>query len=221
MSNELDCFSVTSAQAVATIICLHGLGANGQQLYRALESWVAHHPQFNFIFPDAPSRPVTANHGLSMPAWYDIYGFSMDSKEDETGLVTAGQQLHRLIYAQINNHIAANRIIVAGFSQGGALALYAGLRFPERLGGVIGLSCYLPVAKYLAHEGSHNNRNVPIFMAHGSQDEVLSDYLARYSHKQLQNLRYMVEFRAYPIGHTICHDELSDLSMWLTKIIAE
>ncbi len=200
------------------IITLHGLGADGRNLASLARDLAVKQP-IRWLFPDAPIRPVSLHGGVSMRAWYDIHGLDFGSPEDETGLRVAVQSIERLIQCEQDRGISSERILLCGFSQGGALALYTGLRYARRLGGILALSTYLPVAKQLAAEAGAANRSLPIFMAHGDQDTVVSLEMGEWSRDRLQALGYAVDFHRYPMAHSICAQELSDMGAWIQQLI--
>jgi phospholipase/carboxylesterase len=198
----------------ASIICLHGLGADGHDS-ASMARTVAIGTGVRFVFPHAPIRPITLNGGVPMRAWYDIHGLSFDSMEDEAGIRAAADSLFDLVEKEIERGIPAKRIVLAGFSQGGAMALYTALRYPHALAGVLALSTYLPLHRCLAEEGSAANKTTPIFMAHGDEDSVIAPALGEFSYNYLKHLAYPVQFNRYPIGHSVCQQELMDISHWL------
>jgi phospholipase/carboxylesterase len=206
--------------AKATIIWLHGLGASA-------DDFVSIVPQLKlpaelavrFVFPQAPILPVTINNGYKMPAWYDIYGFDRNSKQDEQGIRNSEEQLAQLINNEINNGIASNRIVLAGFSQGGAIALHTALRFTQKLAGAMVLSSYLPIAEFIAEEKNAANAQLPIFIAHGSDDKVLPLVAAELTREYLQAHDYPIEWHIYPMAHTVCMEEIRDISAWLQKVL--
>ena len=206
----------TGPKPEAAIIWLHGLGADGHD-FEPIVPELALPPglQLRFVFPHAPVRPVTLNQGMRMRAWYDILQLG-GGTEDEAGLRASQQLTEELIREQ---GLPANRIVLAGFSQGGAIALLTGLRHPERLAGVMALSSYLPIAGKLAAERSDANRDVPIFMAHGSYDDLIPMGRAQASREALKALGYPVEWHDYPMPHSVCAPEIADISAFLSKII--
>ena len=199
-----------------SIISLHGLGASGPDSSN-MATAVALGTGFRFVFPHAPVRPVTLNGGVQMPAWYDIHGLTFGSTEDEAGIRAAAQSLFHLIQKEIDSGIPANRIILAGFSQGGAMALYTALRYPHALAGILALSTYLPLHHFLEKEASVANKATPIFMAHGDEDNVVAPALGEFSYNCLKKLAYSVQFNRYPIGHSVCPQEMVDITQWLQQ----
>lgn len=201
----------------ASIICLHGLGADGHDS-AAMAKAVAIGTGVRFVFPHAPMRPITLNGGTPMRAWYDIHGLTFDSTEDEEGIRAAAKSLFELVEKEIQRGIPAKRIVLAGFSQGGAMALYTALRYPHALAGVLALSTYLPLHRFLAEEGSLANKTTPIFMAHGDADDVVLPALGEFSYNCLKELAYPVQFNRYSsMGHSISPEELRDIAQWLQK----
>ena len=214
---ELD----TAPNPTATVIVLHGLGADGNDfvpIARELDLRAA--GAVRFVFPHAPVRPVTINGGMAMRAWYDILGFDLARREDEPGLRASLADVDALIEREKARGIPAARIVLAGFSQGCAMALLTGLRHAERLGGVVGLSGYLPLAAKLAAERSGANHDVPIFLAHGRQDPVVPYDRGTASRDALLALGYPVEWHDYAMPHSVCPQEIVDLGRWLGKVLA-
>jgi phospholipase/carboxylesterase len=206
----------------AAVIWLHGLGADGYD-FEPLVPQVQ--PQLTvptrFIFPHAPQRPVTINNGYVMRAWYDIAAFDLSRAEDTDGIRASARQLDLLIQREIDNGIAARRIVLAGFSQGGAVALHTGLRYPQRLAGILALSTYLPLAATVGPERHPANGDVPIFMGHGSEDTVVPLPHALASKQILQELGYRVEWHCYAMPHSLCNEEVDDIIAWLIRATAD
>jgi phospholipase/carboxylesterase len=203
--------------ATATVIWLHGLGANGhdfEPIVPQLTSTVTHHTRF--IFPHAPHRPITINGGMMMPGWYDVKAMDLTAEEDAQGIQESEKILKDYIAQEIERGISAQHIILAGFSQGGAIALYTGLRYPETLAGVMALSSYLPLAETLEKQRHEANDLVPIFMAHGQHDPVILFAQAEQSYVLLEQLGYKVEFHDYRMEHQVCQDEIVDINHWLS-----
>lgn len=205
-----------SAPSIA-VIWLHGLGADGHD-FEAIVPELRLQIPVRFIFPHAPVRPVTINGGMTMRAWYDILGFSRTAAEDTTGIRASAAAVTELIDREVERGIAAERIVVAGFSQGGAIALHTALREPRSLGGVLALSTYLPLAATLAAEHSAANARIPIFMAHGTADNVLPLALGETSRRALTSLGYAVDWHTYPMGHSVCVEEIGAIAAWLTAL---
>ncbi len=200
----------------AAVIVLHGLGADGNDFVPvARELDLAAAGAVRFVFPHAPVIPVTINGGYSMRAWYDILAADLAQREDEAGLRKSLAQVEALIAREKSRGVPADRIVVAGFSQGCAMALLTGLRHAERLGGVVGLSGYLPLAATTAAERHAANASTPIFLAHGRTDPVVPIARAIASRDALTALGYPVEWHEYPMGHSLCMEEIADLNRWL------
>jgi phospholipase/carboxylesterase len=199
----------------AAVIWLHGLGADGHDFEPIVPELRLAKP-VRFVFPHAPVRPVTINQGMRMRAWYDILQFGA-GPEDDAGVRASQKLVDELIAAEKQRGMT--KIVVAGFSQGGAIALQSALRHPERLAGVLALSTYLPLNASLQAERSAANREVPIFMAHGQYDEVIPLPRAEQSRQILERLDYKVEWHVYPMAHSVCPEELADLSAFLRQVL--
>jgi phospholipase/carboxylesterase len=213
--------SETAPNPQASVIVLHGLGADGHDFVPiAQELRLQAAGAVRFVFPHAPVRPVTINGGAVMRAWYDIVSNDMDSREDETSLRASIPQVAALIDRERERGIAASRIVLMGFSQGCAMTLLTGLRYPERLAGLVGLSGYLPLARSLGAERSDANQLAPIFFAHGTQDPVIPLDAAERSRDVLRGLGYDVQWHAYPMPHSVCAQEVADLNAWLLRVLA-
>ncbi|MBC7469552.1 MAG: alpha/beta hydrolase [Ramlibacter sp.] len=205
----------------ASIIILHGLGADGNDFVPiAQELDLASVGPVRFVFPSAPTRPVTINGGYLMRAWYDILGTEVARREDEAGLRASQAQIEALIANERARSVKANRIVLAGFSQGCAMTFMAGLRHGERLAGLLGMSGYLPLADLTATERSAANADVPIFQAHGSADPMITMARATASRDALIALGYPVEWHAYPMPHSVCPQEIVDMNRWLLRVLA-
>jgi phospholipase/carboxylesterase len=215
----------TAPNPSASIIVLHGLGADGNDFVSiAQELDLRAIGAVRFVFPHGPTRPVTINGGYVMRAWYDIFGSELGpggvKREDEAGLRASQVLVDRLIASERARGVAANRIVLAGFSQGCAMTLMAGLRYPERLAGLLGMSGYLPLAATTAAERSAANTGVPIFQAHGRADPVIALDRATASRDALLALGYPVEWHEYPMPHSVCAQEIVDMNRWLLKVLA-
>lgn len=211
----------TGGTPKASVVVLHGLGADGGDFVPIAEELdLGAVGPVRFVFPHAPMRPVTINGGYVMRAWYDILGFGGTSREDEAGLRASREAVDLLIAREVERGVPAARIVVAGFSQGCAMALMTGVRHPERLAGVAGMSGYLPLAAMTAAERSEANRDVPIFLAHGTRDPIVGLARGESSRDALQALGYAVDWHAYPIEHTVSLDEIRDLERWLVRVLA-
>ena len=206
--------------ATAAVVWLHGLGADGHDFEPvAAELGRGGLDGVRYVFPHAPVRPVTINGGMEMRAWYDIAGSDFDRRADEEGVRESAGIAGALIDEQIARGIAAQRIVLAGFSQGGAIALYAGLRFPFRLAGILALSTYLPAPRSLEAQAHPANRDVPIFLAHGSQDPMIALSFSERSGVALAALGYVVEVHTYPMPHSVCAEEIRDIGNWLSRVL--
>ncbi|MHB8353754.1 MAG: alpha/beta hydrolase [Burkholderiales bacterium] len=209
---------VTNHNPTASVIWLHGLGADGHDFVPVVkELQLPDTLPLRFIFPHAPQRPVTVNNGMVMRAWYDVAYDGLERRPDDAGVVKSANAVNDLIAREIARGIPARRILLAGFSQGGAVALTAGTRYPQRLGGILALSTYLPMPEQLKDTGSEANRSMPIFMAHGQQDNVIPLRMAEASRAQLEAEGYSVAWHAYPMAHSLCMEEVSALSRWLQQ----
>jgi phospholipase/carboxylesterase len=205
----------------ATLIILHGLGADGNDFVPiAQELDLEAVGPVRFVFPHAPVMPVTINGGYRMRAWYDILGTEAHGRQDEAGLRQSQLLVEALVEREKQRGVPSNRIVLAGFSQGCAMSLLTGLRHKDRLGGIVGLSGYLPLAAQTEAERSDANRGVPIFLAHGWQDAVIEFQRAQESAEALRRMGYPVEWHEYPIGHSVCMEEIAQLNAWLLKVLA-
>ena len=211
----------TAPNPTATILLMHGLGADGNDFVSiANELDLRAVGPVRFVFPNAPVIPVTINGGYRMPAWYDIMAADLVKREDEAGLRASRESIEELIEREKSRGIAAGRIVVAGFSQGCAMALMTGLRHAERLAGIVALSGYLPLAASTAAERHVANAATPIFMGHGQQDGVVHMGRATDSRALLQGLGYNVAWHDYPMAHSVCMEEIADLNAWLLEVLA-
>ena len=212
----------TAPDPTSSIVILHGLGADGNDFVPiASELDLRAIGPVRFVFPHAPTRPVTINGGHVMRAWYDILGLDrMEMREDEAGLRASQALVEALIAKEKARGVPARRIVLAGFSQGCAMTLMAGLRHDERLAGLVGLSGYLPLAAKTAAERHAANHDVPVFLAHGTQDPVIPIARARDSRDALSRLGYAVEWHEYPMPHSVSTAEIVDLNRWLLAALA-
>lgn len=216
-SAVLDAVEISPAgPARAALLWLHGLGADGHDFEPLIpQLGMVEELGVRVILPHAPRRPVTINGGMVMPAWYDIPGTDFRQGQDSAGIRASELQLRTLIEREISRGIAAERILLAGFSQGGALVLHTGLRYPLPLAGILVLSAYLPLAETLQAEAADANRAVPLMMAHGEQDPVVPLSLAGQSRDLLQQQGYTVAWHTYTMAHAVCPEELLDIRGWL------
>jgi phospholipase/carboxylesterase len=217
----LDAVEVETGPAPrAAVIWMHGLGADGHDFEPIVpELGLDPARPVRFVFPHAPMQPVSLNRGMVMRSWYDIREDRGQLSVDAAGVRESQQRVEALIAREAQRGVAASSIILAGFSQGGAMALHTGLRHPARLAGIMALSCALPLADALAAEASVANREVPIFMAHGTHDPLIPVARARWSRDRLRELGYTLEWREYPIPHAVCAEELGDLAAWLRAVL--
>ena len=210
----------TAPNPTATFIVMHGLGADGNDFVPiANELDLSSVGPVRFVFPNAPVIPVTINGGYRMPAWYDIAVADLAAREDEAGLRRSQATIEALIANEKARGIAANRIVVAGFSQGCAMALMTGLRHTERLAGIVGLSGYLPIAATTAAERHAANHDTPVFLAHGRQDPVVPLERALQSRDALTALGHPVEWHEYTMAHSVCMEEIADLNRFLLRVL--
>ncbi|GAB3023397.1 alpha/beta hydrolase [Oleiagrimonas citrea] len=206
----------TAPNPTHSVIWLHGLGADGNDFMPIIPVLTAPEwPALRFVFPHAPVRPVTVNGGMAMRAWYDIKGMDIADKQDAEGIHASMQAVEALIAREIERGVPVEHIVLAGFSQGGAIALNAGLRHVQRLAGIVALSTYLPLAESLADERSAANADTPIFWGHGSQDPVVPQALGEQSRDALAQLGYGVDWHSYPMAHQVSVEEIADLRGWL------
>ena len=222
MTQLLDNIEIeTAPNPTIAVVWLHGLGADGNDfvpLVRELD--LTGLPGIRFVFPHANTMPVTINGGYVMRSWYDIVATDLTRREDEGGLRASQLQVEALIAREKARGIPASRIILAGFSQGCAMTLQTGMRHPEKLAGMLCLSGYLPLASVAGAERSEASLGTPIFMAHGVQDPVVPFARAEESRKVVEALGYQVEWHAYPMQHTLCLEEVQDISKWIRKVVA-
>jgi phospholipase/carboxylesterase len=211
---------VQDAAPVASVIWMHGLGADAHD-FESVPPMLDLGPALpvRYIFPNAPVRPVTLNGGMRMRAWYDLLGLDRDAPEDAEGIRESGASIAGLIEREVERGISADNIVLAGFSQGGAIALYTALRYPSRLAGVLALSCYLPLSAEVETERHSANAKVPIFMAHGEFDDVVAVNFARGSRKRLHTMGYDVDWREYPMAHSVMPEEIGDIKKFLATVL--
>src|SRR5712691_87301 len=219
MPELLDAIEIeTGKKPTASVIWLHGLGADGNDFAPIVPELRLPQLAIRFVFPHAPVRPVTINGGMRMRAWYDITD-GANRREDERGVRASQALIETLIVREKERGTKAERLVLAGFSQGGPIALHTGLRNRERITGIMALSTYVPVGEKLSVEASPANRDVPIFMAHGSYDPIIPLARAEQSRKLLESLGYPVEWREYGMPHSVCPEELADIGDWLAKVL--
>lgn len=220
MSEEQAVEIVTgTGEPLGSVIWLHGLGADGHDFEPIVpELRLPEALGLRFVFPHAPVRPVTLNGGMSMRAWFDILTLDRDGPADETGIRASASILDQLIAREQERGIATDKIVVAGFSQGGAIALYGGLRSTPKLAGIMALSTYLPIGSTFENEAAASD--IPIFMAHGVLDPVLPMTLGREAADRLIAHGFEIEWHDYPMAHSVCIEEINDIRTWLLSIYA-
>jgi phospholipase/carboxylesterase len=210
---------VTADAPDSAVIWLHGLGADSHDFAPIVpELGLPPSARVRFIFPHAPMLPVTINGGYVMPAWYDVKSLDLSQEEDAAGIRNSQQVMETLIRREVERGLASTRIVLAGFSQGGAIALHTGLRCDTPLAGVLALSTYLPLPHALKTEASPSNTALPVFMAHGTADNVIPLAQGTASRDFLRHEGYAVEWHEYPMTHSVCAEEISDIGKWLTRI---
>ena len=205
----------------ATVIWLHGLGDSGNGFAPIVPALnIPDALGIKFIFPHAPLRAVTVNNGMQMPAWYDIKSMDFNSRADMPGVLESSAQIKALIEAENAAGIATRNIVLAGFSQGGVIAYHLGLRYPEALAGIMCLSTYMAEPETLAEQHTQMSRIVPLFVAHGSQDDVVPVTMGKAAYARLNELGYNAQWREYPMQHNVCPEEVAHISQWLQKVLA-
>lgn len=208
-----------SHEVRASVIWLHGLGADGYDFAPVVD--MLNLAQVRFILPHAPSMAVTRNNGYVMPAWYDLYAPSESKPEDLAGITRSEGYLNSLIDNEIKRGIASDKIVLAGFSQGGAIALHTATRYPKKLAGVLALSTYLPLNSTLAKQAHAANLATPIFMAHGRTDDIISLDRALASRLCLEETGFAVQWHEYPMAHSVCAEEINDIRLFLTELFQQ
>lgn len=207
-------------QARAAVIWLHGLGADGSDFRPIVpELSLPEEARIRFVFPHAPYRPVTINGGMSMRAWYDLLGLEAGSPQDAAGIQDSERRLRELIERERGRGVPSERIVLAGFSQGGAIALYTALRYPQRLAGIMALSAYLPLQQDLEESRHEGNAATAVFMAHGSEDPVLPLELGRFARRWLEARSYPLEWHEYAMAHQVCLEEIQAIADWLRRVL--
>jgi phospholipase/carboxylesterase len=211
----------TAPNPDGAVVWMHGLGADGHDFEPIVpELRLPATTRIRFVFPHAPLRPVTINQGHVMRAWYDVRALAGVRREDEAGVRQSARQIEALLARERQRGIAPRRIVIAGFSQGGAMALHVGLRYADRLAGLLALSCYLPLSNTLPTEASPANRDVPIFWAHGLHDPMIPQAMAEQGRAQLAELGYQIDWHQYPIPHSVSAEEIADVARWLERVLA-
>jgi len=224
MSEYLETIEIeTAPNPTATVIWMHGLGADGNDFAPMVpELRLGSAPAIRFVFPHAPMIPVTINNGYVMRAWYDVSYGDLEGKSrqaDEKGVRASQAEIEKLIAREVARGIRANKIVIAGFSQGGAIALHTGLRHAAPLAGIMALSTYLPAPHTLPAEAAAANRDIALFYAHGSDDQVIPIAMAETSRQTLSAAGYAVDWHEYPMQHSVCLEEIRDISAWLQTVL--
>lgn len=215
----LETVTIGPEDAQYSVIWLHGLGADGHDfvpIVPELEFKTKH--QTRFVFPHAPMRPVTLNQGYVMPAWFDLVAIDDMSVQDEAGIRATAGRISDLLAREQQRGVRSENIVLAGFSQGGAIALHLGLRYPQTLAGILALSTFLPLANTLAQECTEANRAISVYMAHGESDPIVPLTLAQQSHVKLRELGYLVDWHVYPMEHSVCPQEITDIGNWFERV---
>jgi phospholipase/carboxylesterase len=204
----------------SSVLWMHGLGADAHDFEPIVpELRLPAELGIRFVFPNAPIRPVTVNGGMRMRAWYDVLSIDLPRQEDAEGVYASERAIYDLLEREKQRGIPTERIVLAGFSQGGAMALHTGLRYPDRLAGILALSCYIPLASNLNSERRPANQSTPIFMAHGDYDAIIPMRYGQQSAELLENLGYRVEWNDYGMGHEVCWEEIRDIAKWLGWVL--
>jgi phospholipase/carboxylesterase len=221
MSSALETVEVqTGSNPTAAVIWMHGLGADGHDFEPVVPHVAAAlKAPLRFIFPHAPVRQLTINAGMTMRAWYDIMGPNWESAQDDAGIRASEQAIGALIRGENDRGIPSERIALAGFSQGGAMSLHTGARYPQRLAGIIALSCYLPLATSFNAERRPENQNTPVFLAHGSLDPMVEERRGIEARTLLEAAGYAVEWHSYRIAHSVCDQEIADIAAFLRRVV--
>ncbi|MBE5313911.1 MAG: carboxylesterase [Xanthomonadales bacterium] len=215
----LECIEIeTGPQPRHSVIWLHGLGADGHDFEPIVPELVKPGwPSLRFVFPHAPVRPITMNGGMRMRGWYDIYGLELMAIEDEAGILASVAEVERLLARERQRGVDSHRILLAGFSQGGAVALAAGLTQPERLAGIVALSTYLPIAAQVAARRAPIQAGLPLFVGHGAVDPIVPQALGLAARQRLQDWGHTVDWHSYGMPHSVCAEEIRDLSGWMER----
>lgn len=217
MNSELQTIEVPPAtKQEYSVIWMHGLGADGHDFEAIVPDLrLPEDHGIRFIFPNAPIQAVTINGGMKMRSWYDILEMSMEHKVDNAGINQSSNSIDQLIQKEINKGIASENILLAGFSQGGVIALHSGLRFTYKLAGILALSTYLPTIEQIKTEATKENQSIPIFMAHGTMDQVVAIQNAKQAFNQLKEMQYPIHWHEYPMEHSVCQEEIMAISQFI------
>jgi len=220
MTNSLETIEIAPFTTPnASIIWLHGLGADGHD-FEAMpaELRLPNDIQARYIFPHAPLRPISLNNGYVMRGWYDLHSLDFTPNEDSDGILASVEAINALIQQEIQRNIPSHRIVLAGFSQGGAIALYSGITSPQPLAGIISLSSYIPLPQQL-EQSANLQRNTPVFMAHGTDDDIVRFQYGLDSRRWLEKQGFTIEWHDYAMGHSLNYDEIRDIRSWLIRIL--
>lgn len=210
----------TGPEPAGSVLWLHGLGADGHDFAPIVPELVsAGDRPLRFVFPHAPVQPVTINGGMAMRAWYDIFAFDRDAPQDEAGIRASDAAVRALIRRENARGIPAERIVLGGFSQGGAISLFCGPRYPQKLAGIMGLSSYMPLDSRFAAERTAVNQATPVFLAHGQQDPVVDVRRGAEARQLLESAGYAVEWHAYAMPHSVCPEEVAAIAAWLRRVL--
>jgi phospholipase/carboxylesterase len=210
----------TGRNPTGTVIWLHGLGADAHDFEPLVPQLVQRDERaLRFIFPNAPVRPITINGGMPMRAWYDILAFERGAPQDEAGIRASDTAVRELIGRENERGIASNRVVLGGFSQGGAISLFCGTRYPEQLAGIMALSCYMLLEDSLPAERTQVNYRTPVFMAHGNQDPMVDIKRGMEARQLLEAGGHPVEWHAYAMPHSVCPQEVVDIAAWLRRVL--
>ena len=220
MPTKLTCVEILAPSTpLYSVIWLHGLGADGHDFENIVpELSLNKIENINFVFPNAPIQAVTINGGMQMRSWYDILDASLDREVAVDDIYQSSAQLNLLIQNEIDKGIKAENILLAGFSQGGVIALHAGLRYPQKLAGILALSTYMPTTEQLKAERATANNETPIFMAHGTMDPVVNIQIAKESFSRLKAMEYPIIWHEYPMQHSLCLEEINDISVYINRV---
>ena len=215
----LDCVEITTGERpLHSVIWLHGLGADGHDFEPMVPELVRQGwPPLRFVFPHAPVRSITLNGGMRMRGWYDLFGLSLTAIEDEAGILASVAAIEALIARERSRGVESHRILLAGFSQGGAIALAVSLQHAERLAGIVALSTYLPIAARIESGRNGMQQGLPVFIGHGAVDPIVPQLLGQTARQQLEHWGHPVEWRSYAMPHSVCAEELKDLSGWMER----
>ena len=220
MTEQLQSIEIeTRPKPSHSVIWLHGLGADGNDFVPVIQELALPPLAIRFVFPHAPMRPVTINGGFVMRAWYDIAYQDLVMKEDEPGVRQSQKMIEELVAKESTRGVPPNRIVIAGFSQGGVIALQTALRHPKRLAGVMSLSAYLPLVATVEMERNPANNDMPVFLGHGIMDNIVPLPLGTTSRDRLIKLGYDIDWHQYPMAHSVCPEELEDIGAWFTRVL--